>query len=319
MDTVIKPDAVGGVRSKRSSTPDQARNGKEPAHSARGDLREMLVRAERERARATDLLVEVEADLEAARQRLVGADAARRHLLANVAAGGDEARRRFANALHDDVLQQLTAVELQLERIRLDARRTRYATSLDQLKATLKQVEESLRNLLYNVSPAAYDTDLRLTDAIRDRLNALRAHMGIEPDVDLQLPTSVSDAVKSVVYRNVAEALSNVAKHANATKVTVRAAPVAGGIKIVVADDGMGFVVAESLYLPGHLGLVAMRERAQLAGGWCRFESEPGAGTTVTFWIPQQPVTRPNRSGPRARVTSLNERRNARSDEGSRI
>jgi signal transduction histidine kinase len=286
LDTVTKPDGVTRVRSKRSSTPGHARNGKDPAIADPSDLREMLVRAEGERARATQLLVQAEEDLDTAHQRLVDADAARRHLLDNVAAGGDEARRRFATALHDDVLQQLTAVELQLERIRTDARRTRYAVPLDQLKATIKQVEESLRSLLFNVSPAAQDTHVRLADAIRDRLTALKARSGIEPDVDLQLPKRIPDGVRSVVYRNVAEAVNNVEKHANATRVTVKAWAVDGGIQVVVADDGSGHVVAESLYLPGHLGLVAMRERAQLAGGWCRFESEPGAGTTVTFWIP---------------------------------
>jgi signal transduction histidine kinase len=58
------------------------------------------------------------------------------------------------------------------------------------------------------------------------------------------------------------------------------------GLRVEVSDDGAGFVVAESMHLPGHLGLLAMRERAQLAGGWCEIESEPGAGAKVEFWIP---------------------------------
>ena len=136
------------------------------------------------------------------------------------------------------------------------------------------------------MSPATQETHVRLADAIRDRLTALRTHTGIEPDVDLQLPKRIHEAVKSVVYRNIAEAISNVEKHANATRVTVKAEAMDGGIQVTVADDGTGFLVAESLYLPGHLGLVAIRERAQLGGGWCRFESEPGAGTTMTFWVP---------------------------------
>ncbi len=258
----------------------------DPDESSVVELQGMLERAERERARAAELLNQAEEDLDTAHQRLVDADAARRHLLDNVASGGDEARRRFASALHDDVLQQLTAAELQLERIRMDARRTKYAASLDQLRSTIKLVEESLRNLLYNVSPAAQDAHVRLADAIRDWLTALKTHTGIEPDVDLRLPKRIPEAVKSIVYRNVAEAVSNVEKHASATRVGVQAEMVDDGIQVVVSDDGSGFVVAESLYLPGHLGLVAMRERAQLAGGWCRFESEPGTGTTITFWVP---------------------------------
>lgn len=298
MDIATKPDAEARVRSKRSSAtrtaiktpqgpvPILPANGKKPAEPDSTELKVLLAQAERDHARAKELLTQAEEDLDTANQRLIDSDAARRHLLDNVASGGDEARRRFASALHDDVLQQLTAAELQLERIRMEARRTRYASSLDQLKTTIKHVEDSLRNILYNVSPAAQDAHVRLADAIRDRLTALKAHTGIEPEVDLQLPKRVPDAVKSIVYRNVAEAISNVEKHANATRVSVRARPADGGVQVVVADDGIGFVVAESLYLPGHLGLVAIRERAQLAGGWCRYESEPGTGTIVTFWIP---------------------------------
>ena len=58
-------------------------------------------------------------------------------------------------------------------------------------------------------------------------------------------------------------------------------ADTAASLAAVVADDGKGFVIAESMYVPGHLGLVAIRERAQLAGGKCRIESEPGAGARV--------------------------------------
>lgn len=300
METATKPDGATRVRSKRSSatgpdrkagpTPSRAANGGPPhAHLVRGsvaDLEVRLARSELERKRTSERLAQAEEDLGTAHQRLVDAEAARRHLLDNVASGGDEARRRFATVLHDDVLQQLTAAELQLERIRMDARRTKYADSLHQMSSTMKQVEESLRNLLYNVSPAQQETHVRLADAIHDRLTALKSQTGIEPDVDLQLPKRIAETVKSVVYRNIAEAISNVAKHANATRVTVKAKAVDGGIQATVADNGTGFLVAESLYLPGHLGLVAMRERAQLGGGWCRFESEPGAGTTVMFWVP---------------------------------
>ncbi len=289
MDTVTRPDGKAGVRSKRSASsrplpgPLSARaHAPADQHAtplAVSRLQEALAKAESERSRAAELL-------EQAEERLDDADAARRHLLDNVASGGDEARRRFATVLHDDVLQRLTGAELQLERIRADAARTRHAAQLDQLKATMKDIEEALRSLLYSVSPATQDTQLNLAAAIRDRLVALKAHTGIEPDVDLRLPKRTGGALRSIVYRNVSEAISNVEKHANATRVSVKVEPHDGGIQAEVADDGTGFVVAESLYLPGHLGLVAMRERAQLAGGWCRIESEPGAGTRVSFWVP---------------------------------
>ena len=247
-------------------------------------------------ADSREALQRAEHDLAAVSRRLEDADAAIRYLLENVASGGDEARRRFASALHDGALQLLTAAELQLERIRVGARETKYAADLEQLNATFHAVEESLRDLLANVSPASADVPARLDDSIRKRATTLRSHTGIEPELDLRLPDELPDGVKASVFRNISEALSNVEKHSNATRVTVRAESLHGGVSVVVADNGSGFVVAESVHVPGHLGLVAMRERAQLAGGWYRLDSEPGTGTRVSFWVP---AGRPGREGKR--------------------
>jgi signal transduction histidine kinase len=229
---------------------------------------------------------ETEVELDVAVERLEKAMGARRQLLANVASGGDEARRRFAGALHDDSLQLLTAAELQLERIRNDAAEGRQRVQLDQLAGTIKKVEDSLRRLLTTVSPAAQGLTVGLKEAIRDRVAGMRVYTGIEPEIDLSLPDDLPDELESIVFKNVAEALTNVEKHAHATRVRVAASALDGGLVVEVSDDGTGFVVGESLYVPGHLGLRAMKERAHLAGGWCRIASEPGSGAKVEFWVP---------------------------------
>jgi signal transduction histidine kinase len=229
---------------------------------------------------------ETEEELDVAVERLEKAMGARRQLLANVASGGDEARRRFAGALHDDSLQLLTAAELQLERIRNEGAEGKQRAQLDQLAGTIKKVEDSLRRLLTTVSPAAHDLAVGLGESIRDRIEGMRVYTGIEPDIDLNLPDDLPDELEAIVFKNVAEALTNVEKHAHAARVRVAASPLDGGLAVEVTDDGTGFVVNESLYLPGHIGLVAIRERAQLAGGWCRIVSEPGAGAKIEFWVP---------------------------------
>jgi signal transduction histidine kinase len=211
---------------------------------------------------------------------------ARRHLLNNIAAGGDEARRRFASALHDDSLQLLTGAELQLERIRAEGRGGPQTVQLDQLHHTLRRVEDSLRRLLTNVSPEPLQLPSDLRGAISERLESMRVRAGIEPHVNIRVTDQVPEAIQAIVIKNVAEALNNVEKHAHATRVTVLAENHDGGLRVEVMDDGTGFVVAESVHVPGHIGLVAMRERAQLAGGWFRVESEPGTGTRIEFWVP---------------------------------
>lgn len=229
---------------------------------------------------------EAELKLDVTAERLEQAAVARRQLLGNIASGGDEARRRFASALHDDSLQLLTGAELQLARARTEADETKRGAQLDELKETLKKVEDSLRRLLINVSSKTTDLPLGLDEAVRTRLQSFRTHTGIEADIDLRFPNHLPDTVAALVFKNVSEALTNVEKHAHATRVSISAQAADGGIRVVIADDGKGFVVAETMYVPGHLGLVAIRERSQLAGGRCRIESEPGAGARVEFWVP---------------------------------
>jgi signal transduction histidine kinase len=230
---------------------------------------------------------EAEDELGTAAIRLEDAVGARRRLMNNIASGGDEARRRFTSALHDDALQLLTAAELQLERIRAEANGSHQTVQLDQLKTTLGKVEDSLRRLLTTMSTESLELDTDLNEAIRERLESVRVHSGIEAQVDLRLPDQVAAPIQSIVVKNVAEALTNVAKHAHATRVFVSATAAEDGIRVEIVDDGAGFVVAEAVEMPGHLGLLAMKERAHLAGGWFHIESEPGAGARVEFWVPQ--------------------------------
>ena len=230
---------------------------------------------------------EAEDELGSTAVRLEDAVAARRRLMNNIASGGDEARRRLASVLHDDALQLLTAAELQVERLRAEASGSHQAVQFDQLKTTLGKVEDSLRRLLMNMSTEVLELNIDLHQAISERLESVRLHSGIETQVDLRLPDRVPVAIQAILVKNVAEALTNVEKHAHASRVLVSAKVIDGGFKVEIVDDGTGFVVAESVHMPGHLGMLTMRERAQLAGGWFRIESEPGAGATVEFWVPQ--------------------------------
>src|SRR2546427_10631945 len=92
-----------------------------------------------------------------------------------------------------------------------------------------------------------------LNEAIRDRVESMRVNSGIEPDVDLRLPDDLPDAVEAIVFKNVAEALTNVEKHSHATRIRAAAAALDGGAEAAVTVDGTGFVVDAFLYRPSHL------------------------------------------------------------------
>ena len=226
-------------------------------------------------------LRQADVDLKKTVERLQKVDSARQLLLKNASTAADKIRQRFANELHDDALQKLTAAELQLQRVGPNQ-----LSPLNDAMSLLRQAEDALRKLLFEVRPPTLEVPGGFEETIRDRLMLLRSLTGIEAGIDLDLPDDVSYELKSLVFRQVAEAVTNVEKHAAATQVDVMVKSFDGGIHGCVEDNGRGFVVAERDHLPGHLGLLSLNERALLAGGWCTISSEPGKGTRVEFWIP---------------------------------
>lgn len=227
-----------------------------------------------------------ETDLQKTVERLQKVDTARQLLLRNVSTAVDKARKRFAGELHDDALQKLTAAEIQLQRVRDPALDGQNSQLLSEAQDLLSQTEDALRRLLFEVRPPTLEVPGGLEEAIRERIKILKALTGAEVELEIELPDDMAYESKSMVFRQITEALTNVEKHASASRVRVAVKAADAGIHGIVADNGRGFVVSERNRLPGHLGLLALNERALLAGGWNRIDSEPGMGTTVEFWLP---------------------------------
>jgi len=225
-----------------------------------------------------------ESDLKKTVERLEKVDAARQMLLKNVSTAVDTARKRFAGDLHDDALQKLTAAELQLQR--LQDPKTDSGELLAEAQTLLAQTEEALRRLLFEVRPPALEMPGGFAETIRERIKMLRSHTGAEVEVEIDLPDDLSYESRSMLFRQLTEAMANIEKHAAATRIRVVLRRHEGGLHGLVEDNGRGFVLAERDRLPGHLGLLALNERALLAGGWNKIVSEPGLGTTVEFWLP---------------------------------
>ena len=230
-------------------------------------------------------LKQADAQLSETVERLQQVDSARQLLLRNLSTAVDRASKRFATDLHDDALQKLTAAEMRLASLAASAGDDQAKSGVDEVNILLQEVEESLRKLLQNVRPPSLDTTGGLETTIRQRLAALQ-QSGITSECAVELPDEPPYEIKSIVHRQVSEALTNVEKHAQATRVRVELKSENDGIYGAITDNGTGFIVSERDRLPGHLGLLALSERPLLAGGWGKIRSEPGAGTIIEIWVP---------------------------------
>ena len=187
-------------------------------------------------------------------------------------------RARLARDLHDEANQALTGVLLRLqasaERAPADLR-----DELRETQGVATQAMEELLRLARELRPAALD-DLGLAAALRTLVAEFGRRAGLQADFALEPGAldALDEDEQIVVYRVVQEGLSNVARHAGASTVRVRAALEAGRALVSVADDGDGFDPSAT---PSGLGLTGMRERAVLAGGDVRVDAHPGAGTLI--------------------------------------
>jgi signal transduction histidine kinase len=227
---------------------------------------------------------EVRRRLEIARQ----SPDTRRRLLADIVHAQEEERRRLAGDIHDDAVQAMTAVLLRLGLLGARLEKPEQVSLVDELEVSIRDTIGRLRRLIAGLSPPELDR-AGLAPAVRSALEQLKLEFQIEYSLENKLLREPGPEARTIAYRIVQEAVANTRKHANASRVDVVFESQEYGLCTSVTDDGVGFDVEATLAVarPGHLGLKAMRERAELADGWLRIESRPGA-TKVTFWIPER-------------------------------
>ena len=148
-------------------------------------------------------------------------------------------------------------------------------------------VTRTLRSLLSELRPPALD-EHGLTGALKLYGDAFAKQAGINVSVDAQVDERPAPEVETIVYRITQEALTNVAKHAQARHVWIRLAAGEHAVDLTVRDDGVGFdpEQAARLLQDGHFGLVGMRERAEMGGGRLDLDSRPDHGTTIHLTLP---------------------------------
>jgi signal transduction histidine kinase len=214
-------------------------------------------------------------------------DEQRRSLLERLVTSQEEERRQVAGDIHDDAIQAMVAVTLQLQVLAGRLRDPGAYEMLERLKATAAESVGRLRQLVFELRPPPLD-EVGLAAAIDQYARRAGELAGFSVQLGDEAAGELPPELRVVAYRIVQEALANVRVHARASRVAIRLKEVEGGLLVRVSDDGIGFLPGLTERRPaGHLGLISMREQATMAGGWCRVASAPGMGTTVELWLPR--------------------------------
>lgn len=204
----------------------------------------------------------------------------------------EEERSRIARELHDDLGQSLTALKMDVVGLlqatasppALAPIRDRILRTLDATVAAVQQISSELR-------PSVLD-DLGLVAAIEAEARLFEERSGIECELSVSGDGELDPDCVTTIYRIVQEALTNVARHSNAARTELRLRHRDDEVLLEIRDDGRG-VTAEEIRDPLSLGLIGIRERADLVGGTVQFEGIAGRGTIVSVRIPMPRKARP--------------------------
>lgn len=212
-----------------------------------------------------------------------------RDYISAITAGQEDKRRRLARELHDDTLQALIALNQRTQLARLSLADSPASAQLAEIQDLTKQTIANLRRLTRALRPI-YLEDLGLVTALE--------MLARETSQNIKLPVAfhrvgqerrLSPEIELALYRMTQEALSNVARHAQASQVSLTVQFKPEVVTVMVVDNGHGFVIPETpsaFARQGHFDLLGLQERAELIGARLTIQSAPGQGTHVTIDLP---------------------------------
>ena len=220
-----------------------------------------------------------------------------RRLSRQILSAQEDERKKISRELHDVIAQTLTGINIRLASLKKEAAHN--TKGLDRNIARTQRLVEKSVNIVHRFArelrPAVLD-DLGLIPALHTFMKNFTTETGVRTHLTAFAGVEDLDtARRTVLYRVAQEALTNVARHAKATRVDVSIKKLPEGICMKIKDDGKSFEVENIFQGRGskRLGLLGMRERLEMIGGRFEIESAPGKGTTVTAQIP------PGRTGRR--------------------
>jgi PAS domain S-box-containing protein len=224
------------------------------------------------------------AELASALESLESEMARRRDLARRLATAQEDERRRVARDLHDTVGQLVAGLSLAFKAIETGGELPPPAAArLAAAQQVMNDLSREVHGLAVRLRPTSLD-DIGLEAALEHLVAEWSSRTGVRADFYAAGLERLPGEVETAVYRIVQEALTNVAKHAGATVVSVVVTRPDEFVSVVVEDNGTGF--DPDAVPKGRLGLMGMRERVELVGGEIDIGSSPGAGTTIAVRIP---------------------------------
>ena len=202
----------------------------------------------------------------------------------------EEERRRIARELHDQMGQNLTALNVGLKSLLDGQSRSGLGSRVQHLQELATQTARDLHRVAVELRPAALD-DLGLVKAIRALIETWSTRYRIDVDFEAgqYKAAGVSSEIETILYRIIQEALNNVAKHSGATRVALVLRRTEEQVQAIIEDDGRGFDArrrSQSGNGSGRLGLLGIQERLGIVGGDFKIESAPKRGATLFVRIP---------------------------------
>ena len=196
---------------------------------------------------------------------------------ARVVAASDDTRRRIERDLHDGAQQRLVTLALKL-RSHQPTTPVQVATLFADVASELGEILDELRELSRGIHPAVLSTG-----GLRPALRGLARRAPVPVTVNVRLSRRPPERIEIAIYFIVAEALTNVAKHAHASNVLVDVQPINAGVQVSVSDDGVGGADPSC-----GSGLLGLRDRVDALGGTISLAS-PASGTTLLVELPMTP------------------------------
>ncbi|HEX6159881.1 MAG TPA: ATP-binding protein, partial [Thermoanaerobaculia bacterium] len=211
-------------------------------------------------------------------------DASLRQLSRRLLVVQEQERVRIAREVHDELGQALTAMKIDLQQ--LGKRHRELQEPLGTISRNIDGIVDLVRRIAADLRPSILD-DLGVTAALEQQLRRLRESTGITTTLTVSEEPEIDMLSGVTLYRIAQEALANVVRHAEATAVDVSLTMKDGTAVLTIRDNGRG--MPQSIP-PNSLGLLGIRERAELLGGSVAIDSRPGEGTMITATLPLTPT-----------------------------